>query len=125
MAEGSTVLQQIWITPDAHLTNEDRSGMDTEPDITGTTWVTEPTENDWQRLKPVIQELYRDNTLEEVMNKLKREHGFKARYVTWPQASIDVRKPIHIGQYQNVERPKTQMGNKQKHQKRRDGGHYS
>ena len=82
MAEGSTVLQQTWITPDAHLTNEDQSGMDTEPDISGATWATEPTENDWQRLKPTIQELYRDNTLKKVENILKREHGFKARYVT-------------------------------------------
>ena len=86
MADGNPVLQQTLMTLDANFTNEEQFGMNTEPDVSGTTRITEPSNNDWQRLKPIIKELYRNQkrSLEEVANIIEREHGFKATYVTWP-----------------------------------------
>lgn len=54
--------------------------MDTGSDVNGAKWPTEPTENDWERLKPIIQGLYQNNKLEDVMNIMKQDYGFRARY---------------------------------------------
>ncbi|KAG8532891.1 uncharacterized protein KY384_002769 [Bacidia gigantensis] len=40
-------------------------------------WCAEPTEKDWERLKPTIAELYAKNTLEEVRKTMKHDHGLK------------------------------------------------
>lgn len=54
--------------------------MDTGPDVNGAKCSTEPTENDWERLKPIIQELYQNNKLEDVMKIMKQDYRFRARY---------------------------------------------
>lgn len=42
-------------------------------------WSTQPNEAGWERYKPRIEQLYKDNTLTEVMAIMKREHGLPIR----------------------------------------------
>lgn len=39
-----------------------------------------PTANDWQRIKPLLTKLYRDDkkTLADITNILQQNHGFRA-----------------------------------------------
>ena len=64
-----------------HLTIE-HSDPSRENVAKQTSWPLEPNKDDWERHRSQIADLYQSNTLEKVMEIMKREHGIKARYNT-------------------------------------------
>lgn len=43
-------------------------------------WSSRPTQDDWERLKPTIIDLYKDHSLEEVRAIMKAKHNFNVTY---------------------------------------------
>ena len=57
-----------------------------------TSWPSEPNKDDWEQHRSQITDLYQSNTLEKVMEIMKREHGIKARYRTRSNPRLRTKK---------------------------------